>query len=165
MNTPTSRFGLHRVSCRFCDSSNIIRAGVSEVCECCGRVLSNSPVKVTRDGATIYLRKGSNSFKQFCEDNWITWTDCRNVDGYVWFKEERDVWNSLASLGLQVSFSEYSPHFRGPAWQLAVDGPLDNILARRNEKVHLKDMVIYPSHLRASDIASEAFSTNAIPSA
>ena len=162
MHIPTNRFGLHSVQCRFCNSLNTVRAGSRDICAECGKVL-NSPVKTNNSGATIYLRKNSASFAQFCEDNWITWADCRNVDGYVWFKEERDVWNALASLGLHLSFSEYSPHFHGHAWILAVDGPLDNILARRNEGLRLKDAVIYPTQGQINSSISGTVSANATP--
>lgn len=93
MHVPSCRFGSHKVVCRFCNSENIVPAGVAETCAGCGKMLADSPAEAVLNGTTVYFRKRSRSFVQFCEDNWITWTDCRNIDGYVWVKEECDVSN------------------------------------------------------------------------
>lgn len=162
MHFPTNEFGLHNASCRFCNSNNTFFAGTSRVCAECGKVLKNRPFKAIRGGSTVYLRKTPVSFAQFCDDNWITWTDHRNVDGYVWIKEERDVWNALVGMGLRVSFSEYSPHFHGPAWMLAADGPLDNLIIK-SEKLS-KGSAHAQLHEQINDNMSETVSAKASPS-
>lgn len=127
MHVPSNRFGIHSIPCRFCEFHNTMCAGNNEPCRNCGKVLENRPAETTHDGTRIYIKKPRSTFVQLCDDNWITWADCRNTDGYVWLKGELDIGNTLAALGLPVKYSGYSPHFHGPAWLLAVDGPLDKL--------------------------------------
>ncbi len=164
MHVPTNRFEFHKKICRFCNSENIVPAGVTETCARCGKILTNSPTKIVLDGTTIYFRKKSRSFVQFCEDNWITWTDCRNTDGYVWVKEECDVSNTIACLGLPMRYSNYSPHFDGPAWMLVANGPLENILACHEDGPLFKNVKIYQNQKQIIDKMSDTVSAQGIPS-
>ncbi len=162
MHVPTNRFGIHTVMCRFCDSDNTFVAGTRKVCAKCGRVLEDCPVGLLCGRSTVYIRNATMSFEQFCEDNWMTWIDCRNIDGYIWIKEECDVWNALIGAGLPVGFSEYSPHFNGPAWRLAVDGPLDHLIIKNNREQRY--LARTQPHKRNNDSMSETFSAKVSPS-
>ena len=127
MNSPSLEAGFHRTVCRFCGSEEIFEAGSQETCSKCGKVLNNRPFAKELYNTTVYVRKPYSTFTEYCEDNWLTWIDSRNTDGYIWFKGGSDVWEKLSVFKIKFYYYPSTKYFNGPGWFCPVDNKLEDV--------------------------------------